>query len=176
MDWLPRWKQDDLTPWEQRPFSIGVEAGPRPEDNRDNHERVVGHEAPGPPLPDGIARRLADAILRFDVFPKSMLTGVLRRQPIEAGDTIALRYRFMPGLDVFFAARVFDRFEETTATQWRASRITPARSSGVRRGDVCRREDRRPRAPSLCAVVAAGVVDYEVTYPIMPRLQRAAAR
>jgi uncharacterized protein (UPF0548 family) len=30
-----------------------------------------------------------------------------------------LRYFLAPGLHVFFAARVMDRFEETTANQWR---------------------------------------------------------
>jgi uncharacterized protein (UPF0548 family) len=120
MNWLPRWKPHDLTPWERRPFSVGIEAGPRANDNRDNHERIVGHEPPGPPLIDGIAGKLADAILRFDVFPSWMLTGVLRRHPIEQGDTVALRYRFLPGLDLFFAARVIERFEETTLTHWRS--------------------------------------------------------
>jgi uncharacterized protein (UPF0548 family) len=119
MDWLLRWQNHDLTPWEKKPFSDGVEAGPRPRDNRDNHERLVGYEEPGPPQADGLAHRLADAIFRFDVFPRWMLTGVMRRQPIERGDTVALRYRFMPGLDLFFAARVIDCFEETTATHWR---------------------------------------------------------
>lgn len=120
MNWLPRWKQHDLKLWESRPLSAGVEAGPRGNDNRDNHERVVGHETPGPPEDHGIARRLLGAILRFDVFPPRMLTGVLRRSPIECGDTVAIRYRFLLGLDLFFAARVIERFEETTATHWRA--------------------------------------------------------
>lgn len=119
MDWILRWRNHDLTRWQKQPFSPQVEAGPRPQDNRDNHERIVAYEAPGPPQPDGLARRLADAILRFDVFPRSMLTGVLRRQPVEPGDTVALRYRFLPGLDLFFAARVIECFDATTDTCWR---------------------------------------------------------
>jgi Domain of unknown function (DUF1990) len=107
----------DLSTWQQRPFSVGVELGPRPGDNRDNHERVVGLEEPGPP--QAVARRLADAILRFDIFPPSMVTGVLTRAPVQIGDTVGLRYQFVPGLDLFFAARVIDRFEHSADGQWR---------------------------------------------------------
>lgn len=121
MDWQCRCLsvEPSLAHWEQRPFSADVEKGPRPQDNQDNHERVVGWEAAGMPTANGIARRVADAILRFDVFPPDMLTGVLRRTPIEVGDTVGLRYFFMPGLALFFAARVIDRFEKVKNNQWR---------------------------------------------------------
>jgi hypothetical protein len=119
MQWLFRWTASDadLTPWQRRPFSVGVELGPRPQDNRDNHERNLAWEEPG--LPQAIARRLADAILRFDIFPPNLATGVMARAPVQIGDTVGLRYHFVPGLDLFFAARVIDRFEQTEAGQWR---------------------------------------------------------
>ena len=121
MDWLIRGIRGDatLTRWENKPFSAGVEDGPRPRDKVDNHERVVGFEAPGPPAPEGFARLLGDAILRFDVFPSHLLKSVTRRRPVEVGDTVGLCYPFVPGVQLFFAARVFDRFEETTDTLWR---------------------------------------------------------
>jgi Domain of unknown function (DUF1990) len=118
MDWLGRWMNADLARWESRPFSLDVDKGPGPTDHRDNHERVVGIEPPGLPTPHGIAHRIADAILRFDVFPPRMLTPVLRRTPIEAGDTVGLRYFFLPGLHIFFAARVIDRFEKVIDNRW----------------------------------------------------------
>src|SRR6266699_3633175 len=104
MDWLFRWTtaDADLARWAARPVSTDIERGPQPGDKRDNHERIVGSEAPGLPAADGIARRLADAILRFDVFPPHMLTSVLRSRPVEIGDTVGLRYFFAPGIDLFF--------------------------------------------------------------------------
>jgi hypothetical protein len=121
MDWLIRGisGEPDLTRWESRPFCPTVEQGPRPRDNRDNHQRVVGCEAPGLPETDGIARTLADAILRFDVFPPTLLTSLLRRTPIEVGDVIGVRYAFVPGVHLFFAARVYERFEDANDQQWR---------------------------------------------------------
>jgi hypothetical protein len=118
MQWLfGRSANNDLASWQQRPFTPDVELGPRPRDNRDAHERVVGHEPPGPP--QAIARRLADAILRFDVFPPTLATGILARSPVEVGDVVGLRYHFVPGLDIVFAARVYDRFEEEADGHWR---------------------------------------------------------
>lgn len=121
MNWLPRWAAEpDLKSWEDRPFTAGVELGPGPRDKRDNHERIVGVESPGPPEPNGIARRVADAILRFDVFPPTLLTSVARRRPVEIGDTLGLRYPFAPGIDLFFAARVIERFDKFRDGRWRA--------------------------------------------------------
>jgi hypothetical protein len=118
MDWLGCWRNADLAHWEQRPFSVGVEKGPRPLDNRDNHVRVVGWEGTGLPEGAGIARRIADAILRFDVFPPSLLASVTRRTPVRVGDTVGLRFHFVPGLDLFFAARIIDRFQRIDSNQW----------------------------------------------------------
>ena len=120
MDWLGRWMNADLARWEPRPFSVDVEHGPQPHDKRDNHERGIGWEGAGVPEADGIAHRVADAILRFDVFPPSLLAGVTRRTPVEVGDTIGLRYPFVPGLDLFFAARVIDRFDKVDGDRWRS--------------------------------------------------------
>src|SRR5262245_5238656 len=77
MDWLWFKRQPNLQPWTTRPFSLGVELGSRPGDRRDNHERVVAVEEPGPPMADGPFRRLARAILEFNIFPPRVATGVL---------------------------------------------------------------------------------------------------
>ena len=117
MDWLGRWMKCDLARWEQCAFSFEADKGPRPHDKRDNHERVIGWEDAGLPEADGIAMRVADAILRFDVFPPHLLAAVTRRTPVEIGDTVGLRYPIVPGLHLFFAARVIDRFEKVMQKQ-----------------------------------------------------------
>ena len=119
MQWLWRSTDADLGNWEHRPYSTGVELGPRLNDKRDTHERVIGTESIGPPVANGIARRLADAILRFDVFPPRLLTSVLRRRPVAVGDVLGLRYPFLLGLDLLFASRVIDCFETQDDREWR---------------------------------------------------------
>ncbi len=119
MQWLWLSAAPDLVGWENALFSAGIDQGPGVGDHRDHHQRIVAIDAPGPPIPSSAARRLANAILRFDVFPPHLAAGVLRRRPVEMGDTVGLRYHFMPGLDLFFAARVIDRFEAINDQQWR---------------------------------------------------------
>ncbi len=121
MDWI--WttfgQRPRLEGWERRPFSASVEAGPRPGDHRDCHERIVAHEEPGAPTATGPYRRLAAAILGFRVFPPRMVTGVLRRAPVEVGDTLGVCYHAAPGLALFFAARVIARFDGPANGVWR---------------------------------------------------------
>src|SRR6266542_1719220 len=119
MDWLFFGKQSDLTSWTSRPFSPGVATGPRPGDNRDNHEREVAHAPPGPPLPDGPFRRLAQAIFAFDIFG-SLADASLLKTPVEVGDTVGLSYRLLPGCRLFFAARTYERFDAAADGLWRA--------------------------------------------------------
>src|SRR5262245_34341629 len=66
-----------LDRWEGRVFSARVEHGPGPRDNQDAYEREVAVEVPGEP--GGPFRRIADAILRYDIFPPSFVTPILRR-------------------------------------------------------------------------------------------------
>jgi hypothetical protein len=96
-----------------------VEKGPRPHDRRDTYEREVAIEAVGPPEPDGPFRRVATAILAFDVFPPELLTPVLRRVPLEVGDTVGICYHPLPGFAAFFGARVVARFDEPSGNLWR---------------------------------------------------------
>lgn len=108
----------DLASWEARAFWTDSRAGAGSGDNRDQHEREVGREPPGPPLEDGPHRRAAAAILRYEVFPPRLVSGVLRRVPVEVGDTVGICYH-APGLDLFFAARVTARFDHADGGWWR---------------------------------------------------------
>jgi hypothetical protein len=102
-----------------RPFSPGVEQGPRRNDRRDRYERAVAHEPPGEPEADGSFRRLLRAVLIYAIFPPSLVSGVLRR-PVEVGDTYGICYHFLPGVDLFFGGRVIDRFDGPEGGIWRA--------------------------------------------------------
>lgn len=110
----------DLEKWEARPFADGVALGPGPRDRRDRYVRVVGAEPPGPPADDGPFRRVADAIFAYRVFPTTVLVGELRRTPVQVGDTVGIRYRGFRAVDLFFAARVVDVFDEAHADGGRA--------------------------------------------------------
>ncbi len=102
------------------PFSPGVEQGPRPGDRRDCYERVVAREPPGAPVADGPYRRLARAVRGYEIFPPRLVSGVLRRAPVESGDTYGICYHFLPSLDLFFGGRVTDSFDGPTDGVWRA--------------------------------------------------------
>jgi hypothetical protein len=108
-----------LAIWEARPFSPGADAGPRAGDKRDHYEREVGDEPPGAPLADGPHARVAAAILRYEIFPPELVTGILRRAPVEVGDTVGIRYRLARGVSLFFGARVIDRFDRAEERLWR---------------------------------------------------------
>jgi hypothetical protein len=109
-----------LAAWEHEPLSPTVEDGPRPGDRRYCSERLVAREAPGPPEPGGPFERLAGAIRAYRVFPPRLMTGLLRRAPVQAGDTFGFCYHFLPGIDLFFAGRVAAFFDGRDGDTWRA--------------------------------------------------------
>lgn len=119
MNWLFFGRRPALTPWHARPFTAGVAEGPRHGDKRDNHERIVAVEAPGPPADDGPFRRLAAAIFSFHIFPPHMAAGVRDAEPIDVGATIGVCYHWLPGCRLFFAARVYERFDGPVGELWR---------------------------------------------------------
>jgi uncharacterized protein (UPF0548 family) len=108
-----------LDEWEKRPFWPGVEKGPARGDRQDVYEREVGVEALGAPEPDGIHRRAAAAILRYDIFPPQLVLPVLRGAPVRVGDAVGIRFHLVPGIDLFFAARVTACFDEEKGCVWR---------------------------------------------------------
>jgi uncharacterized protein (UPF0548 family) len=113
-------QQPYLGEWEARPIAPAVASGPRPGDAHDVHERVVAHEPPGPPEPGGPFEILAQAIRSFRIFPETMLERVLRREPVQVGDTVGALYPFFPGIDLFFASRVTAVLDGKEGGWWRA--------------------------------------------------------
>jgi hypothetical protein len=101
-----------LEDWERRPFARGTEAGPAARDHRDRYERIVATEKPGDPEPGGPHQRIAAALLRYEIFPSHLVRGVLRRAPLQRGDTVGILYHTPLFADLFFAARVIDCFDE----------------------------------------------------------------
>lgn len=113
-----------LDDWEKRPFAPGTAEGPTPRDHRDHYQRVVATEKPGDPEPGGPHQRIAAAIFRYEIFPQKLVSGVLRRAPIQRGDTVGILYHTPVLSKLFFAARVIDcfdaRHDEGNVSLWRS--------------------------------------------------------
>ena len=107
----PRGARRRLAQWEQRPFWPAAERGPDGRCRRDRFRRDVASEPPGEPAAHGAFRRAAESVLRYQVFPPSLIRPVLRRSPVEVGDTVGILYRAAGPVRLFFAARVIDRFD-----------------------------------------------------------------
>jgi hypothetical protein len=117
-----RWlgQKPSLEKLERQPLAPGVTRGPSPTDRWAVNSRVVAHEAPGPPEPGGPYERLAYALRGYDVFPPRLLTGVVRRRPVQVGDTFGTCFHFLPGLDIFFGGRVTHSADERLGETRRA--------------------------------------------------------
>jgi hypothetical protein len=113
-------QKPDLTALESLPFTPGVEAGPLPGNRQDSYERVIAREAPGAPEPGGPFDTVAHAIFGYEVFPPRLLGGVLRRNPVQVGDTYGICYHVLPGIDLFFGGRVTAVFRAEADGVWRA--------------------------------------------------------
>ena len=107
-----------LERWRARAIYTAIERGPGPRAYRDQFERVVAQEPPGAPLANGPHRRVADALLRYDIFDSQVVQPVLARAPLEVGDDVGPHYRLLPGVHLFFAARVTARFDEQRGDRW----------------------------------------------------------
>lgn len=113
-------KAANLTTWEQRDFWPGSDAGPDASCNEDTYEKSIGSEASGAPQEDGLFRNAATKIMAYRIFPQSLVSGVLRHEPVAVGDTVGIDYRVMPGLHLFFCARVVEVFDGEYDGMWRA--------------------------------------------------------
>jgi len=98
-----------LADWRHRSDHAGT-AARQAADHEDHHEAVVGHEPPGPPLPDGPFARAAQAVHAYRVFPPRLLRPVLGQAPVETGDVVGAEVRLVPGLRAGFASRVTSTF------------------------------------------------------------------
>ena len=170
----------DLQPWADAPFTPGVEAGPGPGDARDCDERVVAQEAPGPPRPGGPFRRVAAAILAFDVFPPTLITGVLTRPRVEVGDAVGVCYYALPGLDLFFAARVTAVFDEARDGVWRCGFTYRTLRGHPECGDETFSVEKDLTTGRVVAALRSwsrpGLWYVRLGRPLMRQLQRRAAR
>ncbi len=121
MQWIWRvaGQRPRLEDWERRPLSAGTDSGPQPGDARDCYERTVAHEAPGSPEPGGPFRRVAAAVLSYRIFPPRLVSGVLGGDEVRVGKAVGICYHVAPGLDLFFAARVLERFDGPRGAVWR---------------------------------------------------------
>jgi uncharacterized protein (UPF0548 family) len=63
---------------------------------------------------------VAQALRAYSVFPPGLITGVLRRIPVEPGDTVGIALRLIPGVSLFFAARVAEVFDGADGEVWRS--------------------------------------------------------
>lgn len=158
--WTLLGQQPRLECWENRDFWPGVAIDPGPGAVRDTHEREIAIERLGEPEASGPYYRLASAIFAFDIFPPRLVASALRRQPVEVGDTVGICYHLLPGMDLFFAARVMDRFDERYGDIWKCGFTyrTFGRSSDDRRGNILGgKESRyRPHRRGAAVVVKAG--------------------
>jgi uncharacterized protein (UPF0548 family) len=116
---FPPWCTPCLPAWERRPIAAAVADGPKMNDCQDRYERIVGVESPGPPMSTGPHRQLAAAILAYDIFPSSLVRGILRRNPVQVGDTVGIRFAAFGIVHLFFAARVSDVFDGPSGDLWR---------------------------------------------------------
>jgi uncharacterized protein (UPF0548 family) len=57
--------------------------------------------------------------MAYDIFPPSLATRIVRRAPVQVGDTVGLCYRLLPGVNMFIASRVIDVFDAPVAGAWR---------------------------------------------------------
>ena len=107
MQILLPWQAHDLSRWQARPLPDHR----RPDWAFRDHMSVrLAQEPPGPPLADGPFERVERSIFGYRIFVPVIGLPVLAREPLQLGDTVGLRYRFLPGLDIFFASRVIEVF------------------------------------------------------------------
>ncbi len=95
----------DLARWERAAM---IDPTRRPRDHADAYVREVGIEAVG--APGATCARLLAAVRNYDIFPPTLVRGVLRR-PVEVGDTVGIHYVRLPLVRLFFAARVIATFD-----------------------------------------------------------------
>ena len=115
----PLRRTPDLSPWVVRETWETTRARDLRRVRENVYEATVGRESPGTPLPDGLHRYLAIVVMSYQAFPDSLVTPNLVRSPVEVGDTVGTQYHLAPGVDLFFASRVIEAFDEQRDSHWR---------------------------------------------------------
>lgn len=117
MQILLPWQAHDLARWQARPLP---ELRAPDWAFRDHMSVTLAQEPPGPPLPQGPFERVERSIFGYRIFGPGIGLPVLACEPLQLGDTVGLRYRFLPGLDLFFASRVIELFHRQGEPQLRS--------------------------------------------------------
>lgn len=111
MQFLLSWQKADLLSWAHRAVHAQAPRERLPNAHHDHLEVTLASEAPGPPQPDGPFERSEASVLSYKIFGPEIGEPILASRPVQVGDTIGLRYRFLPFLSLFFASRVVHVFE-----------------------------------------------------------------
>lgn len=121
MQFLLSWMEPHLDPWFEKPIHPLAPKEMLPDAYHDVREVTLAQEEPGQPEPDGPYRKVAESILSYEIFGSKIGIPITRTGKVVVGDTIGLRYHFLPGLSLFFASRVVEVFEdEETEDGWRS--------------------------------------------------------
>lgn len=112
-------QQPRLSDWLRREIPDTVLSGPSALDHVDEYEQEAAYESPGSPVPGGPYQCIADAILRYDIYPQSVITGILNQTPVKTGDVIGICYHYLPGIDFFFCTKVTSCFHEQVDNHWK---------------------------------------------------------
>lgn len=160
--------------WWERPFNCGDQ--PAGNAVYDRHERIVAVEPHGPPIPQGPFEKVAQAIMRYDIFPPRIGSALLKHKPIQRGDAVGLRYRFLPGLDLVFASRVIEIIDEENAKgfTYRTLKLHPEK--GQETFLVRKNPATGEIRASLNAWSAPALFLTSLIYPLARKLQLAAGR
>lgn len=121
MQLLLPWMTPDLDAWKKRPIHPKAAWEDVPEPYCDAFELTLATEPAGPPQESGPFQQVASSVLGYHVFGPKLATPVGCDGEVRQGQTIGLRYRFCPGLDLFFASRVTHVFKEVeTEVGWQS--------------------------------------------------------
>ncbi|MCA9780348.1 MAG: DUF1990 family protein, partial [Candidatus Eremiobacteraeota bacterium] len=113
--------QPDLERWSRRAIHPRAPRELVPQPFHDLMEVTLAVEPEGPPVEGGPFDRVAQSILRYDIFGPRIGQGFKDREIVEPGATVGLKYRFAPFLSMFFASRVVEVFDqEETEQGWRS--------------------------------------------------------
>lgn len=121
MDVLLFGMKPKLEKWERRKIHRNAPRDRVPDPYHDRQVATLAVEPPGEPVPDGPFERLEKSIMGYEIFGSRIGHPVVRRTPVEVGDTIGLDYKFWGPIRLLIASRVVEVFQrERTEEGWRS--------------------------------------------------------
>lgn len=113
--------EPNLALWMAREIHSQAPRQNLPDPNHDRLTITLAKEREGPPEPGGAFEILAQAVLSYDVFGARIGRPIVKRSPVQVGDTIGLVFQPLPFLGMFFASRVVEVFNlEESVEGWRS--------------------------------------------------------